>query len=170
MNDDRASARFWTGVAWATLLSIPIWMVIGTAIILTVGSCRTVQEAQRLDELTDDEFLAFKERTAGQISIIALAAIQEGDLSPEACIKLGEAMKGLAIGTTVPAGSSLMDSLDVEGYGAAVLGLALIELDSSLRSAGGLSGGWLTPRGEESVVFVAETLIGVGTKNLPPEE
>lgn len=151
--------RALVGILWALLLSIPVWILVGLTVLAVSAGCRTAEQTQHMDELSDAEFAAYKERVAGQICMLARAAIQEEDLSAESCRKLGEALKGLALGTVTPAGGTLMNSLDVEGYGAAVMGLALIELDASLAQSGGLSGGWLSPRGEEVVGYIGDCLI-----------
>lgn len=101
----------------------------------------------RMDEMSDAEFASYSSRTELQVSAVARTAIAEGELSPEAALKVADALDGFAKGTTAPAAGMLAEELDLEGWGALALTLAVVELDAGLEELGAYGPGWERAQG-----------------------
>ena len=129
--------------------------------LLMVG-CSTVRGAANLDEMSQAQFDAYATRSAAQIGVIAKAALDEGDISPESLVVVAEALSGVASGTLTGIGGGLGEVIDMDGYGAAALTLAVLELDNELAERGALEqGGALSPRAREVAAAVAVELFRI---------
>lgn len=129
------------------VLSVLFVLACCTLFMLATASCWTVREAQRLEQMSDDEVDAFAQRVSIQVGVVAQALVAEGDLDPSDLATIAAALEGLAAGTTAPTAGGLAGAIGVEGYGAAALTLAVIELDAELSRRGALEpGGAMSPR------------------------
>lgn len=123
---------------------------------LLLVACSTFSGATRLDEMSDAELARYTARTVAKVQVFADAAVREGDLGEDAALRVAQDLRAVADGTLVLIGAELVATLDLEGYGAAAMTLALIELDEALERAGAYEDGLLTERGAAVVRALAE--------------
>lgn len=127
------------------------WLVSALAF---VASCTTLSGATRLASMEEAEFAAYTARTGAQVEAIASVAIMEGDLAPETARLIASGLEGLAAGTSAPGVAGLVGALELHGYGALALVLAISEIDAQLAEWGAYTGeGWA--RGQEVLRAIA---------------
>lgn len=110
------------------------WLV--AVLLLGAVACSTVRDAPRIVEMPDAELDRYCARVSAQVAAVAGAALAEGDLSPDVLRGIATALRGAADGTSAPAVGSLAGWLDVDGYGAAALTLAIMEIDAEMERRG----------------------------------
>jgi hypothetical protein len=105
------------------------------------------------------ELDAFAARTAALVGAVADVALKEGDITPETLNALADALDALADGTISVALHALLEHLDLDGYGALALTVALTELDARLEDRGAYEDdGFLNDAGRLVIGAIANTL------------
>jgi hypothetical protein len=153
MNLGQVVQEFFVGLAVALLTIVVV------ALGMSTFGCSTVRDAQRLDEMSAAQVDVFAQRTAYQVAVFAEAALVEEDISPEAVAAVADAFRGLAAGSSAGAAGGLAEILKVDGYGAAALGLVVLELDAELERRGALEpGGAFSPAARVVFTTIADEL------------
>jgi starvation-inducible outer membrane lipoprotein len=130
------------------------------AAVLALGiatCCTTGRDLTRLEQMTEQEAAAFNARTAATAGALARTAYLEGDLSQESALEVAAALRTLSQGSSLGVGGTVIAAIDLDGYGALALQLALIQLDEAL-AAGGGADGLMTERRSALLVAVAAAL------------
>lgn len=102
-------------------------LIVATAL-SACGVLRTAQDIARIDEMSEQEVVAYADRAGSQLALIAQAAIEEGDLKPEQVLLVVDVLDGLAEGTITPG----VLKIEAEGYGKLAIALALQDLDQTV--------------------------------------
>lgn len=128
------------------------------ALLLGIGiatCCTTLRDAPSYQAMSEEDAAAFRVRAAATAKALAQAALVEQDVTPQAVKQAAEALRSLATGPVVVAHSgTLADLLELDGYGALALTLALSSVDEQLASDG-----WaITPRMAALLIEVADAL------------
>ncbi len=115
--------------------------------------------ALRLDEMDDARFARFEARVAGITSLTVAAVLAEGDVTAETVARVADVLDHIADGSLAMVMGSLVDTLNLEGYGALALRLAALKLEDRLEVRGAYDhGGLLTERGRATLFAVAVAL------------
>lgn len=120
-----------------------------------LAACTALGGLTRLDEMGATELALYGERMGRLVANVAQAGMAEGDLTAEATRDVAEALEAVAAGT-LP-----MAEIDLDGYGALILSVALMELEDRLADRGGLVDGVLSPEARVIVAAVAARLRGL---------
>lgn len=130
------------------------------ALLLGIGiatCCTSGTDPLKLEDMTPERYVSFRATTAATFAAVAQTAINEGDLTTEAAQQVAQALRGIATQPDATAASMLLTNLDLDGYGALALQVALIHLNGTLSDTGVLDG-ILTPRGKDLLLAVADAV------------
>lgn len=119
-----------------------------------LAACTAVSGATRLDQMDQGELEAYAARTAALVAAVADVALEEGDITPNSVAVLATALHSIAAGSTAPVAGSILKTLDLKGYGALALTIAITEIDAALEERGAFQDGFLSDNGK----FVVNTI------------
>lgn len=135
--------------------SLALLVALGIATCCTSGG-----DPLKLEDMTAERYESFCATTAATFAAVAQTAIAEGDLTVESTRQVAAALRGIATQPDATAASALLRNLDLDGYGALALQVALIQLNGTLANTGVLDG-LITPRGQDLLIGVADALDAV---------
>lgn len=135
-----------------TILALAAVAALGIATCCTSGT-----DPLKLEDMTTERYESFRATTAATFAAVAQTAIAEGDLTVESTRQVAAALRGIATQPDATAASMLLTNLDLDGYGALALQVALIQLNGTLSDTGVLDG-ILTPRGKDLLLAVADAV------------
>ncbi len=129
-------------------------------LLMATISCTTFSGLRNLDELDEGAFERTKLRVVTLVVAVADAAIIEDHISLDGVHKLGNALKGIALGTSAGAVGTVVDGLDLGGYSSVALAIITTEIDARLEARGAYDAdGLLSGRGKEILLAVADGLL-----------
>lgn len=130
-----------------------------TVACLLLSACSALRGATKLDEMDGDEFIRYTARAVAEVQAIATVAVSQGDLDDQELETVQAVLRGVASGSVVLAGTTLTDALNLDGYGALALTLAVTELDARFEERGAYGdGGVLSERARQVLLAVATGL------------
>ena len=117
-----------------------------------------------LEAMSDAEWITWRTETVLQAKIVAQAAVEEGAVEPGDLEAIASVLTVIGGSNAVEAGA-IAEWLDLSGYKAALLQLAILELDGKLVAGGSYADGILSERGKELFVHLGaafqEAAVGV---------
>lgn len=122
--------------------------------------CTTLSQAPQIEEMSEPDFIAWRTTLVAQVGIVAEAAVAEGEIDPADLEKIASVLTVIGGSNAVEAGE-LAEWIDLSGYKAALLNLAILELDSKLAAGGGYIDGILSERGKEVLTHLGAKLQAV---------
>lgn len=139
---------------------------------LLLSSCTTLMGAQKIDAMDDAEFIHYTALAVSEVQAIVTVAVANEDLDSVEIDTVQAVLFGIADGSIAVLGSSLAQSLHLEGYGALALTLAVIQLDARFSKRGAYGeDGILSERAREVLRAVAtglEPLKPMANPNIVP--
>jgi len=132
--------------------------LVGAALILP--GCTTLSQVAQIEEMSDADFILWRNTLVAQVGVVAQAAVDEGEIEPADLEKIASVLTVIGGSNAVEAGA-LAEWIDLSGYKAALLQLAILELDSKLAAGGGYIDGVLSARGKEVLIHLGSKLQAV---------
>lgn len=129
-----------------------------TLALLLLGSCSTLADLPQLDTMDPLAFERYTARVSAQVTLLAAAGLEAGDLSPDGLRAVAGVFEGLANGTTAGLLLEVIQAADLGPYGTVAAALGTMELDAALERRGAYEGGVLGPRGRAVLLAVAAAL------------
>lgn len=114
-------------------------------------------QVEALAAMPEPEWLAWRNKAVLEVKITAGAALEEGALSASDLEAVASVLTVIGGSNQVEAGQ-LAEWLELSGYKAALLELAILELDSKLVAGGVYVDGVLGPRGKELLINLGAAL------------
>lgn len=110
-----------------------------------------------LAALPEPEWIVWRNKATLEVKIAAQAALEEDALTASDLEKVASVLAVMGGDNPVEAGA-LAEWLDLSGYKAALLQLAILNLDEKLAAGGLYPDGYLGPRGKELLLHLANAL------------
>jgi hypothetical protein len=144
-------------LSWLLIMALGLSAV---GIYLYLNGCTTLAQAIQLEDMSDEDYRAWRDALTSQIATVAEAAYQEGDLSAHS---LEVVASGLATIGVSGAGdvTAFVDALDLKGYEGAALKLALLDLSKTLAQAGGAVDGVMGERARDVLTHLGAKLSAI---------
>lgn len=117
-------------------------------------------QVESLAAMPEPEWIAWRTKAVLEVEIAAGAVIEEEVIAASDLEALASILTVIGGTNSVEAGQ-LAEWLGQTGYKAALLELAILELDAKLSAGGLYEGGLLGPRGKELLIHLGAALQGV---------